>query len=153
MPRNVQSLCPCLLRRESPGHSPPDVPKVNVTVAGMSTAPAAQPPRRVGVSTFGGIFVHKTEGRRFAEKSTHRIRGMAMQGPLSAEQEAQAEALAQAIALAAQEELLEVARTLVDTNDATLFGATEFKVRGLILRVAPTAYGQHPAEKRRLHAS
>jgi hypothetical protein len=73
---------------------------------------------------------------------------MAMKGPLSADQEAQAQALAEAIAEAAKEELLEVARTLVNTDDATLFGETEFKVRGIILKVAAKAYQQHLAEKK-----
>jgi hypothetical protein len=102
----------------------------------------------VGVSKLGGIFVHKSREGRFAEKSTADIRGKAMTGPLSAEQEAQAQALAEAIAVAAKQELLEVARTLVGTDDATLFGETEFRVRGIILKVAAKAYEQHLAEKK-----
>ncbi len=71
-----------------------------------------------------------------------------MKGPLAAEQEAQAQALADAITEAAKEELLEVARTLVDTDDATLFGETEFKVRSIILKLAAKAYQQHLAGKK-----
>ena len=71
-----------------------------------------------------------------------------MKGPLTAEQEAQAQQLAEAIAEAAKQELLEVARTLVDTNDATLFGETEFQIRGIILRLAAKAYERHLAEKK-----
>jgi hypothetical protein len=71
-----------------------------------------------------------------------------MKHALSADQEARAQELAAAIALAAQEELLEVARALVATSDATLFGETEFKVRDIIHRVAAKAYQQHLAQKK-----
>ncbi len=71
-----------------------------------------------------------------------------MQEALSATQEAEAQELARAIAAAAQEELLQVARTLVGTTPATLFGETEFKIRDLILRVAAKAYQQHLAQKK-----
>jgi hypothetical protein len=71
-----------------------------------------------------------------------------MKQVLSAEQEAQAQELAAAIALAAQEELLEVARTLVATSNATLFGETEFKVRDVIHRVAAKAFAQHLDQKK-----
>jgi hypothetical protein len=50
--------------------------------------------------------------------------------------------------LAAQEELLEVARTLVAASNSTLFGETEFKVRDAIHRVAAKAYEQHLAQKK-----
>jgi hypothetical protein len=43
---------------------------------------------------------------------------------------------------------LQVARTLVAAKTATLFGATEFKVRDLFLRAAAKAYEQHLAEKK-----
>jgi hypothetical protein len=71
-----------------------------------------------------------------------------MKQALSAEQEAQAQELAAALALAAQEELLEVARTLVAASNSTLFGETEFKVRDAIHRVAAKAYEQHLAQKK-----
>jgi hypothetical protein len=71
-----------------------------------------------------------------------------MQEALSAAQETEAQELAQAIAVAAQEELLQVARTLVGTTPATLFGDTEFKIRDLILRVAAKAYQQHLDQKK-----
>jgi hypothetical protein len=71
-----------------------------------------------------------------------------MQEALSAAQEAEARLLAQRIAQAAEEEFLQVARTLVGTKTATLFGATEFKVRDILLRVAAKAYEQHLAEKK-----
>jgi hypothetical protein len=71
-----------------------------------------------------------------------------MQEALSAAQEAEAKLLAQRIAQAAEEELLQLARTLVAAKTATLFGATEFKVRDIILRVAAKAYEQHLAQKK-----
>jgi hypothetical protein len=82
------------------------------------------------------------------QKSTPSIRETAMQGALTAAQEAEARELAQAIAVAAQADLLEVARTLVGSTPATLFGANEFKIRDIILRVAATAYEQHLAQKK-----
>jgi hypothetical protein len=71
-----------------------------------------------------------------------------MNGPRSAEQEAQARELAQAIAAATQDELLEIARTLVEAAPASLFGATEFRVRDLAHRIAARAYEQHLAQKK-----
>ena len=71
-----------------------------------------------------------------------------MQGPLPDEQEAQAQELALAIAQAAQQELLEVARALVGSGTADLFGATEFKVRDIILKVAAKAYQQRLEQKK-----
>jgi hypothetical protein len=71
-----------------------------------------------------------------------------MPEPLSPAQEAEAQQLAQAITLAAQDELLQVARLLVGSSNATLFGATEFQVRDLILRVAAKAYQEHLTQKK-----
>ena len=73
-----------------------------------------------------------------------------MKEALSTAQEAEAQLLAQRISQAAQEELLQIARTLVGSNTSTLFGANEFKIRDLILRVAAKAYQEHLAEKKRL---
>jgi hypothetical protein len=70
-----------------------------------------------------------------------------MKPTLTAEQEAQAQELAAALAQMAQSDLLEVARTLVATTDATLFGETEFKIRGLVHGVAAKAYQQHLGQK------
>lgn len=67
---------------------------------------------------------------------------------LTAAQEAEAQLLAQRIAQAAEEELLQIARTLVASDPSTLFGATEFQVRDAILRVAAKAYQQHLAQKK-----
>jgi hypothetical protein len=103
---------------------------------------------RVSSSKVGGISVHKSTRGRLAEKSTDTLREPAMQEALSPAQEAQAQQLAQAISRAAQDELLQVARLLVVSSDATLFGPTEFKVRDLILRVAAKAYQEHLGQKK-----
>jgi hypothetical protein len=71
-----------------------------------------------------------------------------MHEALCAAQEAEAQLLAQRIAQAAEQEFLQVARTLVGAKTATLFGATEFKIRDILLRVAAKAYEQHLAEKK-----
>jgi hypothetical protein len=71
-----------------------------------------------------------------------------MPEPLPADQEAEARLLAQRIAQAAEQEFLQVARTLVGATTATLFGATEFKIRDLMLRAAAKAYEQHLAGKK-----
>ena len=71
-----------------------------------------------------------------------------MKESLSAAQEAEAQQLAQAIAEAAHDELLQIARTLVATEPASLFGATEFQIRDLILQVAAKANQQHLEQKK-----
>jgi hypothetical protein len=71
-----------------------------------------------------------------------------MKESLSAAQEAEAQQLAHAIAEAAHDELLQSARTLVATEPASLFGATEFTIRDLILQVAAKAYQQHLEPKK-----
>jgi len=71
-----------------------------------------------------------------------------MHQPLTAAQEAEAQLLAQRLAHAAEAELLQIARTLVAADTAHLFGATEFQVRDLILRVAAKAYQEHLAQKK-----
>ena len=71
-----------------------------------------------------------------------------MKGPRSAEQEAQARELAAAITEVSEEELLEIARTLVEADPASLFGATEFKIRDLALRIAAKAYERRLAQKK-----
>jgi hypothetical protein len=71
-----------------------------------------------------------------------------MKEALPAAQEAQAQQLAQELADLAQDELLQVARTLVAASDDALFGDNEFKVRELVLRVAAKAYQQRLAPKK-----
>ena len=67
---------------------------------------------------------------------------------LSAEKEVEAQLLAQRISQAAHEELLQMARILVGVDAGALFGATEFKIREILHRVAAKAYEQHLAEKK-----
>jgi hypothetical protein len=71
-----------------------------------------------------------------------------MKESLPPAQEAQARELAAAVAQAAQEDLLAIARDLVACGDASLFGETEFRVRDAILRVAAKAFQQHRAQKK-----
>jgi hypothetical protein len=76
-----------------------------------------------------------------------------MKESLPPTQEAQAQELAAAIAQAAHEDLLRIARDLVRCDDASLFGDTEFRVRDAILGVAAKAYEQRLAQKKRLPGS
>jgi hypothetical protein len=68
--------------------------------------------------------------------------------PLSPEQQAQAQALAQTIREAITAEIEELARTLVTTDDAHLFGDNEFKRRALAHKIAAQALEQHLAQKK-----
>jgi broad specificity phosphatase PhoE len=68
--------------------------------------------------------------------------------PLSPEQRAQAQALAEAIREAIRTEIEELARTLVTTEDAHLFGDNEFKLRDLAHKIAAKALQQHLAQKK-----
>jgi hypothetical protein len=69
-----------------------------------------------------------------------------MQKPLTEAQEVEAKELAEAIAEAASEEFLTMARTLV--GSASPFGQTEFAIRDILLRVGAKAYEQHLAQKK-----
>ena len=69
-----------------------------------------------------------------------------MPEPLSPEQEAQAQELARALAEAAREDFLRMARTPVAKGDADLFGDTAFEVRDAALRLAARAYEQRLAQ-------
>jgi hypothetical protein len=69
---------------------------------------------------------------------------------LSAAQEVEAQLLAERIGQAVQEELLQMARTLVAAGTGQLFGATEFKLRDLMLRATAKVYEEHLAQKKRL---
>jgi hypothetical protein len=60
----------------------------------------------------------------------------------------EAEALAQAIRDAVAAEIDQLAETLLATDDRHVFGATEFQVRALALKVAAKAYEQHLARKK-----
>jgi hypothetical protein len=66
----------------------------------------------------------------------------------TAAQDAQAREFAAAITEACEEELLQIARTLVDADPAALFGQTEFKIRELAYRIAAKAYQRRLAQKK-----
>jgi hypothetical protein len=68
--------------------------------------------------------------------------------PLSPAQQAEAQALAQAIRAAITTEIDDLARTLVSTDDAHLFGDNEFKLRDLAHKIAAKAIEQHLAQKK-----
>ena len=68
--------------------------------------------------------------------------------PLSPEREAQAQQLHQALRDALDEELLALARTLAATDEATLFGQTEFDVRALLHRLGAKAFQTFLARKK-----
>jgi hypothetical protein len=102
----------------------------------------------VGVWQLGGNFVHQGAEERFAEKSPHRIRETTMKEALPAAQEALAQELAEAIAQAASDEFLQLARILVTADRSSLFGATEFTIRDLLLRVGAKTYQEFLAQKK-----
>jgi hypothetical protein len=68
--------------------------------------------------------------------------------PLSPDQLAEAQALAQAIREATEAEIEELARTLVAADDRHLFGANEFRLRDLAHKIAAKAVEQHLARKK-----
>jgi hypothetical protein len=59
--------------------------------------------------------------------------------PLTPEQHAEADRIHAALLAAAADDLRELADTLARTTDATIFGATEFTVRDIVLRVGAKA--------------
>lgn len=65
---------------------------------------------------------------------------------LTPEQERQAQELAARIQSRSAEAVLAIARTLVTSTDATLFGDTEFQIRQHALGVV--AYNEHLREKK-----
>lgn len=71
-----------------------------------------------------------------------------MSAPLTAEQEALAHELTQAIHQAADDDIRHIARMLVAADERHLFGNTEFKIRALVLKIAAKAYAAHLAEKK-----
>jgi hypothetical protein len=58
---------------------------------------------------------------------------------LTPEQEAEAQRLAEAIAVKTKEELLRITRLLVSKQDHELFGETEFEVRDLVHKIGAQA--------------
>jgi hypothetical protein len=70
------------------------------------------------------------------------------QVPLSAEKEAEAQALALRIRELADEELVAMARLLVSTPEHETFGDTEFTLRDLVLKVGAKALEEHLRQKK-----
>jgi parvulin-like peptidyl-prolyl isomerase len=67
---------------------------------------------------------------------------------LSAEKEAEAQALAQRIRELADEELLQMARLLVGKPDREIFGETEFQLRDMLLKIGAKALEEHLRQKK-----
>jgi hypothetical protein len=67
---------------------------------------------------------------------------------LTPEQEIEAKHLEAKINVAIAKEVADLARLLVGTGEKDLFGATEFQVRDLVLRMGAKAYGEHLREKK-----
>jgi hypothetical protein len=68
--------------------------------------------------------------------------------PLPPRNDADVQALAQALREATADELDALARTLLDTDDSHPFGATEFKIRALAHQLAAKALATHLARKK-----
>lgn len=71
-----------------------------------------------------------------------------MMAPLPAELEARAQELASRIQQKSAEVVLAMARQLVATTDATLFGETEFLMRDQAMKLVGTAYTELLEEKK-----
>ena len=67
---------------------------------------------------------------------------------LTPEQEAEAELLAERIRKAAGDEFLQMARLLVSKKSSEIFGATEFQVRDILLKVGAKVYEEYLREKK-----
>ncbi len=68
--------------------------------------------------------------------------------PMSPEKQAEIEDLTRAIREAVEDEIGELAANLATTDDAHLFGANEFRIRGLAHKIAAKAFEQHLAQKK-----
>ncbi len=62
---------------------------------------------------------------------------------LNEAQEQEAKILESKIRLAVDQEIARLARLLVSKSEAELFGATEFQVRDLVLRIGAQAFQEH----------
>jgi hypothetical protein len=63
--------------------------------------------------------------------------------PLNEEQEREAKLLEAKIRQAVDQAISDLARLPVRTTESDLFGATEFQVRDLVLRVGAVAFAEH----------
>ena len=68
--------------------------------------------------------------------------------PLSAEQEAEAQALAQRIRELTEEEVVQMARLLVSKPDREIFGDTEFELRDIVLKLGAKALQERLCQKK-----
>jgi hypothetical protein len=72
------------------------------------------------------------------------VKETAMSCPqLNEEQEREAKLLEARIRLAVDQEIANLARLLVSKSESDVFGATEFQVRELVLRVGAQAFAEH----------
>lgn len=69
---------------------------------------------------------------------------------LNEEQEREAKVLEAKIRLAVDQEISSLARLLVSKSESNLFGATEFQIRDMVLRLGAVAFAEHLREKKRL---
>ena len=67
---------------------------------------------------------------------------------LTTEQEKEVKALEAKIQAAVQKEIADLARLMISKSDRELFGATEFQVRDLVLRIGAKVYAEHLREKK-----
>jgi hypothetical protein len=72
---------------------------------------------------------------------------------LSADKEAEAQALAARIRELAEEELVAMARLLVSKPEHETFGDTEYELRDLVLRVGAKALEEHLRQKKTVTAA
>lgn len=68
--------------------------------------------------------------------------------PLSPEKQAEVDGLAEEIRQAIDAEIEELAANLATSDDAHLFGANEFKLRAIALKIAAKAVERHLAGKK-----
>jgi parvulin-like peptidyl-prolyl isomerase len=67
---------------------------------------------------------------------------------LSAQQEAEAQALRERLREIVDEELLQVARLLVSKAERAIFGETEFQLRDILLKAGAKALQEHLRQKK-----
>lgn len=68
---------------------------------------------------------------------------------LTPEQETQAQQIVTKLKEQANDHFLAIARTLVATDERTLFGQTEFDIRDQVLKLVGTAYSLHLSQKKK----
>jgi hypothetical protein len=85
----------------------------------------------------------------FAKMRRNPVKGDTMnRHQLTEVQEREAELLEAKIRLAIDQEIAALARVLVSKSESELFGATEFEIRELVLRIGAAAFGEHVRGKK-----